>query len=407
MPNFFYIARDKTGQKVQGNLSASDKHALARLLRDEGLILVKAKIEKKKSLLGRKILGKFTPVSLLRKQLFTKHLAVMLKAGIPLSRALHIQAKGEQKGKLKNIISDLHQSIEKGNSFAKSLEKYSNTFSPMFTSMVRVGETSGRLEEVLKYLSLQMKKDYDLKRKVKGAMIYPIIILCLMIGVAIMMVIVVIPKLIKVFEEAGVILPLTTRILVSVTNFLLHNGLLVGLGLGGMGIILFLFGRRKTGSKFTNKLWLILPIISGITKKVNLARFARTLSSLIKSGVPIVQSLNITALTLGNIYYRNILFESAKGVKKGTPITNSIEEQKNSNKLFPPVVTQMIAVGEETGTLDNILEDLALFYEQEVSDTMQNLSSIIEPILMVILGLGVGLMAVSIITPIYGLMGQV
>jgi len=251
-----------------------------------------------------------------------------------------------------------------------------------------------------------MKKDYDLKRKVKGAMIYPIIILCLMIGVAIMMVVVVIPKLIKVFEEAGVILPLTTRILISVTNFLLHNGLLVGLGLGGVGIILFLFGRRKTGSKFTNRLWLILPIISGITKKVNLARFARTLSSLMKSGVPIVQSLNITALTLGNMYYRNILLESAKEVKKGTPITNSIEEQKNSNKLFPPVVTQMIAVGEETGTLDNILEDLALFYEQEVSDTMQNLSSIIEPILMVILGLGVGFMAVSIITPIYGLMGQ-
>ena len=407
MPNFFYIARDKTGQKIQGNLSASDKHALARLLRDEGLILVKAKIEKKKSLLGRKILGKFTPVSLLRKQLFTKHLAVMLKAGLPLSRALRILAKGEQKGKLKNIITDLHQGIEKGDSFAKSLEKYSDTFPSIFVSMIRVGETSGRLEEVLKYLSLQMKKDYDLKRKVKGAMIYPIIILCLMIGVAIMMVVIVIPKLIKVFEEAGVILPLTTRILVSVTNFLLHNGLLVGLGLGGVGIILFLFGRRKTGSKFTNKLWLILPIISGITKKVNLARFARTLSSLIKSGVPIVQSLNITALTLGNIYYRNILFESAKGVKKGTPITNSIEEQKNSNKLFPPIVTRMIAVGEETGTLDNILEDLALFYEQEVSDTMQNLSSIIEPILMVILGLGVGLMAVSIITPIYGLMGQV
>ncbi len=406
MPNFFYIARDRTGQKIQGNLSASDKRTLARLLRDEGLILVKAKIGKEKSLLGRKILGKFIPVSLLRKQLFTKHLAVMLKAGIPLSRALHILAKGEQKGKLKNIISDLHQGIEKGNSFAKSLEKYSNTFSPMFTSMVRVGETSGRLEEVLKYLSLQMKKDYDLKRKVKGAMIYPIIILCLMIGVAIMMVVVVIPKLIKVFEEAGVILPLTTRILISVTNFLLHNGLLVGLGLGGVGIILFLFGRRKTGSKFTNRLWLILPIISGITKKVNLARFARTLSSLMKSGVPIVQSLNITALTLGNMYYRNILLESAKEVKKGTPITNSIEEQKNSNKLFPPIVTRMIAVGEETGTLDNILEDLALFYEQEVSDTMQNLSSIIEPILMVILGLGVGFMAVSIITPIYGLMGQ-
>jgi type IV pilus assembly protein PilC len=407
MPNFFYIARGKTGQKIQGNLSASDKHALARLLRDEGLILVKAKIEKKKSLLGRKILGKFTPVSLLRKQLFTKHLAVMLKAGLPLSRALRILAKGEQKGKFKNIITDLHQGIEKGDSFTKSLEKYSDTFPSIFVSMVRVGETSGRLEEVLKYLSLQMKKDYDLKRKVKGAMIYPVIILCLMIGVAIMMVIVVIPKLIKVFEEAGVILPLTTRILVSLTNFLLHNGLLVGLGLGGVGIILFLFGKRKTGSKFTNKLWLILPVISGITKKVNLARFARTLSSLIKSGVPIVQSLNITALTLGNIYYRNILFESAKEVRKGTPITNSVESQKNSDKLFPPVVTQMIAVGEETGTLDSILEDLALFYEQEVSDTMQNLSSIIEPLLMVILGLGVGLMAVSIITPIYGLMGQV
>lgn len=339
-------------------------------------------------------------IPLAQKLFFVQQLSVMIKAGISLSVALKTLAEQSTSRGFKIILSDLQASVEKGSLLSKGLEGYQRGFGELFVSMVKAGEASGKLEDVLNQLFVQMKKDHDIISKVRSAMIYPLIVVTMMVLIGVLMMVYVIPTLTSVFIELNVVLPLPTRILITVSQFSVNYGifLLIGSVIGVVALVRI--GRTARGKKIYHTIALKSPIAGRIIAKINLARFCRSLSSLLKTDIPIVQSFEITSRILGNVIYREALTEAKEKIKKGISIKDSLVGYE---KLFPPVVLQMIAVGEETGALDTILEESAIFYEDDVNQTMTNLPSIIEPVLMVILGIGVGGMAVAVIMPMYSL----
>lgn len=406
MPLYTYTARTKAGQLKTGELSAPDEHALALLLREQGLLLTQASAPhggqegRKKSVFKMELGG----VPMIQKILFTRHLSVMLDAGLSLARALRVLCQQAGKKYFGQVLRDIQKRVEEGASFADALKTYPRVFPRMFTSMVKLGESSGNLSRVLNELSIQLQKTYDLTRKIKGAMYYPIVILLTMTGIGIMMIVYVLPKLIDVFENLGADLPLLTRLLISTSKFLTKNWLYFLVGSIILIILLILAFRTEKGKTGMSSFGLKIPKIGGIIRKINLARFCRTFSSLLRSGIPIVDSLKIVADTLGNMKYRQAVLAASEEIKKGTGISQAFQPYDN---IFIPIVLQIMAVGEETGKLDDVLSKLAEFYENEVDQEMANISSVIEPILMLVLGGGVGLLAVSIISPIYSLSGQI
>ena len=347
-----------------------------------------------------KYLLKLQRVSLRDKIFFTKNLGVMIKAGLSLSQALTALAAQTPNKKFKKILEEVEQKVKKGESFAESLKQYPKIFNDLFVSMIASGEVSGNLENVLEQLHKQMTRDHELISKVRGAMIYPAIVITAMIGIGAAMIIFVIPKFVSIFEEINTELPLPTRMLIALSHFITSNGPLVAISLIITITVLVKIFRTKKGKIFLHKLFLKLPILSPIVEKINLARFSRTLSSLLKTDIPIVDAFNITAKVVGNIHYKNALVAAAEKIKKGSRVHESLGKEK---KLFPPVVIQMVTVGENSGSLDSILEELATFYEDEIDQTMKNLPTIIEPILMLILGAGVAGMAMAVLMPMYSL----
>jgi len=345
-------------------------------------------------------LQKLTSVSLAEKLFFIQHLGIMLKAGISLSTALKTLAKQTTNKRFARIIADISRNVEKGVSFTESLKPHEKIFGQLFINMIESGEISGKLEEVLKRLYLQFKKNHELVSKVKGALIYPIVILIAMSGIGTFMMIAVVPKITAMFKDFNAELPLATKLLIKFSDSLVANGLLYLVALIVVILTIVQLIKTKRGRYAFHGLLLKLPIFSPIIKKINLARFARTTSSLLKTDIMIIKSFQIAANVLGNVHYRQALMEMSDKIKKGGTINEVVA---NYPKLFPPVVAQMIAVGEDTGELDYILEELAEFYEGEIDQTMNNLPAIIEPILILVLGLVVGGMAVAVIMPMYAL----
>ncbi|MFA6306313.1 MAG: type II secretion system F family protein [Patescibacteria group bacterium] len=359
-------------------------------------------IGQKKNIMGaiNHFLEKFSSIPISEKLFFVQHLGIMLKAGISLSVALKTLTKQTSNKRFARIISDVSKNVEKGVSFTESLRPHEKVFGQLFISMIESGEISGKLEEVLKRLYIQFKKNHELVSKVKGALTYPAVILFAMCGIGVFMMIFVIPKITAMFKDFNAELPLATKLLIKLSDSLVANGPLYFIGLVVFILILVQSIKTKKGKYFFHGLLLKLPIISPIIKKVNLARFARTISSLLRTDIMIIKSFQITANVLGNVYYRDALNDMSDKIKKGGTINEVIG---NYQKLFPPVVVQMIAVGEETGELDYILEELAEFYEGEIDQTMDNLPAIIEPILILTLGIVVGGMAIAVIMPMYSL----
>lgn len=339
-------------------------------------------------------------IKLVQKIFFVQQLRVMVKAGISLSVGLKTLADQTSSKSFKKILVDLQQIVEKGSLLSQGLEKYPKIFGELFINMVKAGEASGKLEDILDQLFIQMKKDHEIIAKVRGAMLYPIIVVTMMVAIGILVIIYVIPTISSVFSELNVPLPLATRILIGLSDFALAYGIYIVVVLAVTGGIFFRVINTSKGKHYFHALLLKLPVVGPIMKKINLARFARSLSSLLKTDIPIVQSFEITSRILGNVLYKEALMDGKEKIKKGINIKDSLSPY---GKLFPPVILQMISVGEETGALDSILEESASFYEQDVSQTMDTLPSLLEPILMVILGLGVGGMAVAVMMPLYSL----
>lgn len=399
-----YTARDKEGTLIEDSKEAESKKALATDLKQNGLLLTSAsemetsKGKRSMSLLSR--LQQISTVPLEEKMFFTQNLHVMLHSGISLSVALDTLAEQTKNPRFKMILADVKQSVEKGTSLYDSLTVHKKVFGELFVNMVQAGEQSGQLESTLIQLRMQMKKDHDLRSKVKGAMIYPTVVIIAMIGVMITVVTFVIPKLTDLFTESNLELPLPTRILIAASEFMTTYGIIVGIFAVAFFVFFIRFIKKPPGKKYWDGFLLKAPIAAPIIKKINLARFSRTLSSLLKTDIPIVESFEITHKTLGNYHYQQVVKTAAEKLKKGISVTEAL---KRESDLYPPLIVQMISVGEESGSLDTILENLAVFYEETVTETMANFSSIIEPVLILLLGLGVGGIAVSVIMPIYSL----
>lgn len=339
-------------------------------------------------------------VSPVEKVFFTQNLQVMVRAGLPLATALKTIATQTNHRGFAEVLGEIAAEVERGIPLSDGLAKYPKIFSDLYVNMVRAGEKSGKLDEVLVQITNQLRKNHALVSKVRGALTYPIIVVIAMVGIGIGMMIFVVPKISQVFADVNAQLPLPTRILIATSNFLVDHGWWV---LAGAILLIIALGRgvrTAKGRLLWHGLILRLPIISSIVKKINLAKFSRTFSSLLKTDIPIVQAFHITSSTLGSVLYRNAIETASERVKKGVAVAAILRDYP---RLFPPLITQMTAVGEETGTLDTILTELAEFYEEDVDRTMSNLATIIEPILMILLGFGVGGMAVAIILPMYSL----
>jgi type IV pilus assembly protein PilC len=283
------------------------------------------------------------------------------------------------------------------------MRPHENVFGPLFINMIESGEISGNLEKVLKILARQMARDHELRSRVRGALIYPVIVFGALIAVGVLMMIWVVPTLTQTFTELGIVLPVTTRIIIASSNLLLHYGWYVaGLAILLLAVLLRLL-RSPVVRRVTDTLILKVPIFGPLVQRFNSARFARTLASLISSGIPITRSLEVTASVLGNVNFRAAVEAAREAIGRGHQLAGVLQERP---ELFPPLVIQMIQVGEETGTLSRMLLRLALFYEEEVAAITKNLSSIVEPVLMIIIGSIVGFFAISMIQPIYGGLGN-
>lgn len=339
-------------------------------------------------------------VGAVQKIFFTQNLTVMIKAGFSLGIALETLVKQIEQPKLKSITSELRDDVEGGMTFADALKKHPRVFDEIFVSMIAAGESSGKLDEMLIRLTQQLRKQHELVSKVRNALTYPVIVSVAMVVLGIGVVVFIIPKISVIYTESGTALPLPTRILIGTSQFLIQNGVWVTLGtiLFGFGLQRFL--RTASGKLMFHALILRFPIMGPIVKKINLAQFTRTLASLLKTDIPIVTTFQIIARTLSNVHYQNAMLEAARKLKDGMGIVVSLG---TSPKLFPPLVIQILGVGEQSGTLDDVSDDIAGFYEEEVEATMANLSTLIEPILILVLGVGIAFLAIAVLLPIYSL----
>ena len=404
MPRYIYTAKSLKGEIKSGVLETEDERQLARILRQEGYVLISANLEKEKKGKLEISLPFFEKVSLTEKLMFTRNLRVMIAAGMPLPRALETLALQSKSKKFRGGLLDIVEEITKGKNFSDSLSKHSDIFSELFTSMVKVGEEAGTLEEVLRILTNQMEREHELKSKLKGAMIYPSVIILTMIGIGILMLIMVVPRLAETFQELNIELPPTTRFVIFLGNFLAKKWFLAALIILVFIVLLKMILKTKTGKKIIDFLILKIPIVASLVKKTNSAYTVRTLSSLIASGVPIVRALEIISGTLGNIYFQEAVVEASEKVRKGSKVSEALRPYEG---LYSSTVIQMIEVGEETGETSTILAKLADFFEEDVTAATKNLSSVIEPVLMLIIGGAVGFFAISMIQPIYSMLGAI
>lgn len=418
MPSYSYTAKSEDGESKGGLIEAKDKVEVARILRREGLVPLTINVsgadsqkEEGESILRKitkfdvnRVLDRVRGVPLADKMMFSRHLAVMISAGVPLTKALNVLARQSHNYKFKKAISKIEEGIRKGNPLSDSLSKHPGIFNMLYVSMVRSGETAGNLSEVLELLANELKKEYELRSRIKGALMYPSVVVIAMGGIGILMMTMVVPKIAEIFEELGSNLPITTRIIIGTSDFLSKYWIFA---IASFIPLLYLFKKflaTNIGKRTSSWIFLKLPTIRPITQKINSARFARTLSSLLGGGVPILDSLTITKDTLGNYYYKRSIDKIREEVKKGKTLYESISHFEN---IYPSLIVQMVEVGEETGELGNILNRIAEFYEEEVSNATKNLSSIIEPILMLVIGSAVGFFAVSMIQPMYSVMGNI
>lgn len=341
-------------------------------------------------------------VPLPQKVFFTENLRVMVHAGLSISEGLNTLAIQAESKSFRKIIRIVTEDVEQGRTLSQGLKKFPKVFEQVFVSMIEVGELSGTLENVLEELTDQMKKDYKLRSKVKGAMTYPIVILVAMLGITMGLLVFVLPKLLGIFKEfdTSVQLPLATRILIGISDFVQNNGILVAALLIAFALAFTAYSRTAFGRKMNHLAILRSPILGAIAKKVNLARFSRTISGLLKTDIPVVQALEITSQVVGNVHYRSAILDAGERIKKGASISSGLGAH---TKLFPPLIVQMAMVGERSGNIDEMLGDIANFYEQQVDNVLDSLSSIIEPILILILGGMIGSIALAVMMPMYAL----
>lgn len=396
---------DAQGEHHEEIMEAADKPALYVLVKEKGLTLISAEEPSRKSkLLSFDIGALFGRIKITDKINFARNLGAMIDAGLAASRALTVMEKQTRNKKFKVIIQNLNKGISQGNTLSDTMKNYPKVFPPLMVSMVKAGEESGSLAQSLRVVAGQMDNNYKLTKKIKGAMMYPAIIMVAMVIIGIFMLTYVVPTLSATFKELNADLPAATKFVIALSDFLKNN-----LILSFVIIIVVVVGtyttmKTKAGKRKIDYALLHIPIIGQITKEINSARTARTLSSLLSAGVEVVIATQITRDVLQNSYYKEVMSLVEEKIQKGETIASIFNERE---KLYPPFVGEMISVGEETGQLSQMLLGVATFYESEVDQKTKDMSSIIEPFLMIFIGLAVGFFALSMISPIYSLSSSI
>jgi len=401
MATFNYKAKDREGGSLSGTVVAPTEIVAYGILKDKNLILLSLKESRKVSLrVSLEALKRVKPKEVV---IFGRQLSVMISAGVPIVKALKVLARQTANDNFRMIISDVADEIDGGAKLSTALSRYPRVFSNFFIYMIRSAETTGKLDEILNYLADQMEKDYDLRAKVRGALIYPVFILSGIFVVGLAMMIFVIPQLMSVLTSGGGKLPFTTQLLITASNFSKGYWWLIILSIGLLYLGFRSYNRSKSGRRVIDLLKLKAPVFGQIFQKTSLSRFAQSLSTLILSGVPLTRSLEIVADVIGNVIYKELILETIKEVESGNSITTVFVRSKH----VPLMLSQMMSVGEQSGRLDQVLEKLANFYGRELENLLKNLVNLIEPIIMVLLGIAVGFLVSAIILPIYNLSSSI
>ena len=403
MATFTYTAVKNNGETYRRTVEASDRFAIYEIVRKEGgsitSITESASRYSLASVWGR-LEELFATVKEIDKIIVARNLSTMIHAGLSLSRGLDVMARQTKNRKLKNALTAVNRDVTEGVAFHEAIAKFPKIFSSLFVSMVRAGEESGKLSESLSVIANQMEQAYELKRKIRGALIYPSIIIIAMIGIGILMLMFVVPTLSQTFQELGADLPASTQAIITISNFLASNVTISIIGILAV-IVLFVFAARtKQGGRVIDFVILHLPIISELVRETNAARTTRTLSSLLSAGVDIITALSITEDVLQNSYYKEVLGKAQEHVRKGDALADVFVKRSD---IYPVMVGDMMAVGEETGQLSHMLLEIATFFERDVAQRTKDLSTVIEPILMIVIGGVVGFFAISMISPIYSI----
>jgi len=400
MNRFNYKAKDKNGKLVTGEVEAVNLNEAARLVRGKGyyVISITPKVDSSLALI-KNLRDRITPADITA---FTRQLSTMINAGLPITEALLI-LRSQSKGSMQKLVAQILADVEAGEPLSASIEKHPKIFSKTYIALIKSGEVGGVMDAVLARLSDNLEKQQEFSGKVKGALIYPVIIVIGMIIVSLVMMIFVIPRLTSLYAEFNATLPLPTRILIGISNFLIQFWPAVLL-IFGIGIYVFtLYKETKVGRKKVDELMFKVPVFGNLQRQIILTELTRTLSLMVGAGVSILEALNITSEVVGNTVVSDALKDSASQVEKGFPIAYSFAKHPEA---FPFILSQMIAVGEETGKMDEVLTKISHIFEVESDEKVKGLTAAIEPLVMVFLGLGVGFLVIAVILPIYNLTSQ-
>ncbi|PIQ89021.1 MAG: pilus assembly protein PilC [Candidatus Omnitrophica bacterium CG11_big_fil_rev_8_21_14_0_20_42_13] len=393
MPNYKYVAKDKTGKNVSGLAEMPDEVSLIDRLHRQELLVVSIHQTKAPKLQARS-------VKLDELVIFCRQLATMIDSGIPLAQTLSILAEQTEDKYLSEVTAKTRQDIEEGLSFSEALKKHQKVFSGLFISMVRAGEVSGQLDEVLDRLATYLEKVSVLKRKVRSSLIYPVVVISMAILITTFLLIKVVPTFKAIFVTLGGRLPLPTRILIGISDGIRSSFLYIVIILVILGIIIQRYVSTEKGRYNFDKMLLKVPIFGQLFRKVAVAKFSRTLSTLVKSGVPIIDSLEIVGKTSGNKIIEQAIIQATSSIKEGEPIAEPLAR----GNIFPPMVVRMISVGEQTGHLEKMLSKIADFYEEQVDAAVSALTSLIEPVVIVLLGTIIGGIVISLFLPIFSVL---
>ncbi len=404
MPNYKYIAKsEKRDEKIEGKINISSKSELAKDLRKKGFFLIEAEEvdQKRKNITALSFSKK---ISLLERIMFTRNLRAMLSGGLSFSRSLQVLSEQTRNKRFKEIILDIRDEVNKGNTFAQSLEKHPGVFPEILCNMIRLAEEAGTLEETLETLTEQLESEYKLKSSVKGALIYPSIVVFAMLGIGVIFLTILVPQLAATFEGMGADLPIFTRIIIVVGNFLSEKWYIMLFFVIALIYFLRFLSKNKKGKKMIDGFLLKFPIISTIVRKSNAAYVVKTMASLLISGVPMMKSMKILSRSVSNIYFAESITDAIKIVEKGGKLSKAFLPYTS---LYGSMVIQMLEVGEETGKTTDMLLRTAEFLEEEVVNLTKNLATTLEPILMILIGTAIGIFAFAVIMPIYSMLDYI
>ncbi len=405
MPKFKYKALKKgESEPYENTVEAKDRFEVYSIARKDDSQVLSVSEVSSKSLMSTDIGSMFSRITMVNKILLMQNLGSMIKAGLTLTRALDVMKRQTKKAKLKEVLTQIQKEINDGGAFNEALAKHPKVFSPLMIAMVKSGEESGNLADACQIIADQTRRSYELKKKIRGAMIYPSVILFVLITIGALMMIFIVPSLSKTFIDMNVDLPMSTQIVIKISDFLVNYTLLAFLGFSASIALFIAFVRTKKGKKITESVVLRIPVIGKLVKETNSARTGRTLSSLLSSGVKVLRAFEITEEVIQNTHYKKVIAKTREHIQKGAPIAEIFIEEEN---LYPPLVGELIAVGEETGNLPDMLKEIAIFYENEVDQKTKNMSTIVEPILMLLVGGAVGFFAISMISPIYSITSSI